>query len=143
MTDPTARVLDAMLADAVALATTLGLKIAVPNIVFPPEDDPNAAESVYLEAVNFWAGVNWQSWGKQSGNIGTFQLSVINPFQAGAIEPTQYAGLVLDHYFNGRTLWTAQMERITFSAAPVLLSTVQSGHKSIYPVSIPYRFTKP
>lgn len=137
MSDPTARVLDALLADAVQLATNLGLKIAVPNIVF------SDVAGVYLEAVNFWAGVNWQSWGTHSGNIGTFQLSVITPHQTGAIEPTQYAGAVLDHYFNGKVLWTDQVERITFSGAPTLLSTVQSGHKSIYPVSIPYRFTKP
>lgn len=137
MTDPTARVLDALIADAVALAANMGLNIAVPNIAF------DEVEATYLEAVNFWAGVNWQSWGTTSGNIGTFQLSVITPDQAGAIVPTQYAGAVLDQYFNGKVLWTSQMERVTFSAAPTLLSTVQSGHKSIYPVSIPYRFTKP
>lgn len=143
MTDPTARVLDALLKDAIALASVIGLDISVPNVVFPPVDNPNATERIHLEARNFWAGVNWQSWGTYSGNIGTFQLSVINPKQEGAIEPTQYSGVLLDHYANGRIIWTDQMERITFTAAPTLLSTVQTGHKSIYPVSVPYSFTKP
>lgn len=143
MTDPTARVLNALLTDAVQLAQLMGLKIAVPNVVFPPDVDPLATETTYLEARNFFAGVDWQSWGTASGNIGTFQLSVIVPEQAGAIVPTQYAGVLLDHYHNGKHLWTTHHERVTFSAASTLLSTVQSGHKSIYPVSVPYRFTKP
>lgn len=143
MSDPHARVLDALLIDAIDFAATVGLKIAVPNVVFPPPDDPGAVESLYLEAKNFWSGVSWQSWGRTSGHIGVFQLAAVNPNQAGEIVPTQYAGMILDHYWNGRVLWTAHHERITFSAEPTLASTVQSGHKSIFPVSIPYTFTKP
>lgn len=138
-----ARVLDALYTDAIALADALGLPISVPNVVFPPMTNPEYSEQVHLEIRNFWAGIAWQSWGSDARPIATFQVSVIDPNQAGEINPTMFAGQVMDHYVNGKHLWTAHMERLTFSAAPTLLTSVQYGQKSIYPVSIPYGFTKP
>lgn len=125
----------------IAAAPGLGLPLAMPNIPFPPSDHPEYSENVYLDIKHFRNTNLSPTWGNEKTLLGLYQISIVDPRQAGEISATAIASQIIDLYAKNSNLFEGST-RVLIYEQPSLLSTVQSGQKSIYPVSIPYRCFK-
>lgn len=113
--------------------------VAMPNVPFPPENHPEFSDQMYLEVRNFRNTTLSNNWGIERTIIGILQVSVINPKQTGELEAVDIAGLLTKHFIKNTSIWTENAERIVIYEHPSLLTALQDGQKSAYPVSIPYR----
>lgn len=113
--------------------------VAMPNVPFPPEAHPEFSEKMYLEVRHFRNTSLGGTWGTDRTLMGILQVSVINPKQDGELEAVDIAGLLTKHFEKNTIIWTDQAERIVIYEPPTLLTPLQDGQKSAYPVSIPYR----
>lgn len=122
----------------IALAATLGLAVALPNIPFEaaPSDD-----ALYLEVRHFRNSNLSMNWGEEKTLLGVYQISVIDPNQAGEIPATVIASQVIDAFHKNINLYSGAA-RVVVYENPTLLTTVQLANKSAYPVSVPYRCFK-
>lgn len=120
---------------AIELAAALGLSIAAPNVPFSPPDGK------YLDIRHFRNTNLNPSWGDEKTLLGIYQISVVDPKQNGEIPATAVASQVIDAFHKNTVIYSGTV-RLVIYENPTLLTTVQDGHKSIYPISIPYRCFK-
>lgn len=124
---------DALAEHAIAVAATLGLPLSMPNVPFTPPDS-----SMYLEVRHFRNTNLNPTWGEDRVLLGVYQISVIDPNQAGEIPATAIASQVIDAFHKNTNLYSGVAHVVVYEN-PTLLTTVQLANKSAYPVSIPYR----
>jgi len=139
---PEADIADALLSAVSTIAGTLALPVAMPGIVFPPADHPEYSEQVHLEVRHFRNTNISAWWGTEVIYIGILQISVIDPTQVGEIAPTEYAGQIAEAFKKNRVIQTTEGKRIQVYENPTVLSSIEYGQKTAYPVSIPYRCSK-
>jgi ABC-type tungstate transport system permease subunit len=128
-----ADIADALAVHAETVAATLGLSISMPNVPFTPPD-----VAMYLEVRHFRNTNLNPTWGEDRVLLGIYQISVIDPNQAGEIPATAIASQVIDAFHKNTLLYSGAACVMVYEN-PTLLTTVQLANKSAYPVSIPYR----
>jgi len=128
-------VADALANQAILIAGVIGLPISMPNVPFEPP------AGKWLEVRHFRNTNLNPTWGEEGVLLGVYQVSVIDPEQAGEIAATAIASQVIDAFHKNTTLYSGSA-RVMVYENPTLLTTVQDAHKSIYPVSISYRCDK-
>ena len=78
------------------------------------------------------------TWGDEQIKQGFLQIGIIDTKQKGSIKPSELADEILALFTKGTKIKQGAV-LVVIDQHPTLLSVVQDGQKSIYPVSIPYR----
>jgi len=110
--------------------------IDMPDRAFTVPDAPTE----YCEVRIFPNTPDGPLWGAEEIHFGILQIALISYEQKGSIKPMKTCDAIRAGFVKG-TVLEADGTRVRIHRPPGALALIQDGHKSTYPVSIPYRAT--
>lgn len=115
--------------------------VAFPDVPFPHPDRPTEDQVRHLHVMHFRNTNGPDLWGTTKRLRGILQVSVVDPQQEGTQIGIEI-GSAIATYFQKNTRWNYGSTMIKIVNTPTLLTPIVQGHKTEYPVSIPYRVTQ-